>query len=127
LRLPQAAIRGREWSQGLLSIGPDADESHGDAERFSFRIDAFNVFNHTIFTGVNSGLNFTAYPANSSGVITGLPGYSSTALAINNPAQGCRGPGRRWDWTPYRRLFCGAGLGVRCRASAPQHAASPGG
>jgi hypothetical protein len=58
---------------------------------FQFRIDAFNVFNHTIFTGVNSGLNFTAYPANSSGVITGLPGYTSTALAVNNPAQGCSG------------------------------------
>jgi hypothetical protein len=61
--------------------------------RFQFRIDAFNVFNHTIFTGVNSGLNFTAYPANSSGVITGLPGYTSTALAVNNPAQGCSGTG----------------------------------
>lgn len=58
---------------------------------FQFRADAFNVFNHTIFTGVNSGLNFTAYPANSSGVITGTPGYTSTALAVNSPAQGCSG------------------------------------
>jgi hypothetical protein len=57
-----------------------------------FRADAFNVFNHTIFTGVNSGLAFTAFPANSSGVITGPPaGYTSTALAVNNPAQGCSG------------------------------------
>jgi len=57
-----------------------------------FRADAFNAFNHTIFTGVNSGLAYTAYPANSSGVITGPPaGYTSTALAINNPAQGCSG------------------------------------
>jgi hypothetical protein len=54
-----------------------------------FRVDAFNVFNHTIFTGVNSTLNFNAFPANSSGVITGLPAYTSTALATNNPAQGC--------------------------------------
>jgi hypothetical protein len=61
---------------------------------FQFRADAFNVFNHTIFTGVNSGLAFTAYPANSSGIITGLPtGYTSTALAVNNPAQGCSGTG----------------------------------
>jgi hypothetical protein len=58
---------------------------------FQLRADAFNVFNHTIFTGVNSGLNFTAYPANSSGVITGTPGYTSTALAVNSPAQGCSG------------------------------------
>ena len=60
--------------------------------RFQFRADAFNVFNHTIFTGVNSTLAFTAFPANSSGVITGPPaGYTSTALAVNNPAQGCSG------------------------------------
>jgi hypothetical protein len=60
--------------------------------RFQFRADAFNVFNHTIFTGVNSSLAFTAFPANSSGVITGPPaGYTSTALAVNNPAQGCSG------------------------------------
>ncbi|HKD08453.1 MAG TPA: carboxypeptidase regulatory-like domain-containing protein [Bryobacteraceae bacterium] len=59
--------------------------------RFQFRVDAFNVFNHTIFTGVNSTLSFLPYPANSSGVITGLPGYTSTTLAINNPAQGCSG------------------------------------
>jgi hypothetical protein len=54
-----------------------------------FRVDAFNVFNHTIFTGVNSTLSFNAYPANSQGVITGLPGYTATTLATNNPAQGC--------------------------------------
>jgi hypothetical protein len=59
--------------------------------RFQFRADAFNVFNHSIFTGVNSGLSFLSYPANSSGVITGLPGYTSTALAINDPAKGCSG------------------------------------
>jgi hypothetical protein len=60
--------------------------------RFQLRIDAFNVFNHTIFTGVNSSLAFTPFPANGSGVITGPPlGYTPTALAVNNPAQGCSG------------------------------------
>jgi hypothetical protein len=65
----------------------------GDGKvHFQFRADAFNVFNHTIFTGVNSSLAYTAFPANSSGVITGPPaGYTSTALAVNNPAQGCSG------------------------------------
>jgi hypothetical protein len=58
---------------------------------FQFRVDAFNVFNHTIFTGVNSSLGFLSYPANSSGVITGWPGYTSTALAVNNPSNGCSG------------------------------------
>ena len=58
---------------------------------FQFRADAFNVFNHTIFTGVNSSLAFKPYLANSSGVITGLQGFTSTALAINNPSNGCSG------------------------------------
>jgi hypothetical protein len=59
---------------------------------FQFRADAFNVFNHTIFTGVNSGLAFTPYVANSSGVIIGQPtGYTATALAVNDPSRGCSG------------------------------------
>jgi len=62
--------------------------------RIQLRADAFNVFNHTIFTGVNSSLAFTAFPANSAGVITGPPtGYTSTALAVNDPARGCSGTG----------------------------------
>jgi hypothetical protein len=37
-------------------------------------------------------LAFTAFPANSSGIITGPPaGYTATALAVNNSAQGCSG------------------------------------
>jgi hypothetical protein len=67
----------------------------GDGKlRFQFRADAFNVFNHTIFTGVNSGLAFTSFQANSNGIITGAPtGYTSTALAVNDPARGCSGSG----------------------------------
>jgi hypothetical protein len=60
---------------------------------FQFRADAFNVFNHTIFTGVNGTLNFKAFPATSAGVINGVPTYTSTALAINDPANGCSGTG----------------------------------
>ena len=64
-----------------------------------FRADAFNVFNHTIFTGVNSGLAFTSFPANSSGVITGPPtGFTSTALAVNDPARGCSGTQLHANW-----------------------------
>jgi len=66
---------------------------HDGKLHFQFRIDAFNAFNHTIFTGVNSGLSFLPYPANSSGTITGWPGYTSTALAVNNPSNGCSGVG----------------------------------
>jgi len=60
---------------------------------FQFRVDAFNVFNHTIFTGVNSSLSFLPYPANASGAITGFPNFTSTALSVNNPANGCSGVG----------------------------------
>jgi hypothetical protein len=33
-----------------------------DRVRFQFRLDAFNVFNHANFTGLNGTLNFTGYP-----------------------------------------------------------------
>jgi hypothetical protein len=50
--------------------------------RFQLRLDAFNVFNHTIFTGYNYTLNFAAYP-NSGGLITGSPAVASNALGRN--------------------------------------------
>jgi hypothetical protein len=50
--------------------------------RFQFRVDAFNAFNHTNFTGYNTTLNFNSYP-NANGVITGLPTITSTALGRN--------------------------------------------
>ena len=48
-----------------------------------FRVDAFNVFNHTEFSGYNGTLNFGAYPTNANGVVTGLPTITSTALGRN--------------------------------------------
>jgi hypothetical protein len=50
---------------------------------FQFRVDAFNVFNHTEFSGYNSTLNFNSYPTNGSGVVTGLPTITPTALGRN--------------------------------------------
>src|SRR5581483_11181045 len=49
---------------------------------FQFRIDAFNVFNHSEFTGYNAGLNFNAYPT-SNGIINGSPTLTATALGRN--------------------------------------------
>jgi hypothetical protein len=49
---------------------------------FQFRIDAFNVFNHTEFSGYNATLNFNAYPT-SGGVISGSPTITSTAVGRN--------------------------------------------
>ncbi|MES1256944.1 MAG: hypothetical protein ABUS51_00880, partial [Acidobacteriota bacterium] len=50
--------------------------------RLQFRVDAFNVFNHANFTGLNTTLNFNSYP-NTNGVINGLPTITSTALGRN--------------------------------------------
>jgi hypothetical protein len=49
---------------------------------FQFRIDAFNVFNHTEFSGYNATLNFNAFPT-SGGVVSGSPTITSTALGRN--------------------------------------------
>jgi hypothetical protein len=50
--------------------------------KLQFRIDAFNVFNHANFTGLNTTLNFNAYPT-TNGMISGSPTITSTALGRN--------------------------------------------
>jgi hypothetical protein len=50
--------------------------------RFQLRLDAFNAFNHSNFSGYNGTLNFNAYPS-ANGAITGLPSITSTALGRN--------------------------------------------
>lgn len=50
--------------------------------RLQLRLDAFNAFNHTNFTGYNATVNYNAYPT-SNGVITGEPTMTSTALGRN--------------------------------------------
>jgi len=48
------------------------------------RLDAFNAFNHTEFTGYNASLNFNGYTHDPvTGVITGLPTITATALGRN--------------------------------------------
>ena len=49
---------------------------------FQFRVDAFNVFNHTNFSGYNATLNFQAYPQ-VNGVVTGQPPLATNALGRN--------------------------------------------
>jgi len=50
--------------------------------KFQFRVDAFNAFNHTNFTGYNATLNFNAYP-NANGIVNGAPTLTPTALGRN--------------------------------------------
>jgi hypothetical protein len=68
--------------------------------RFQFRVDAFNVFNHPNFTGINSTLNFTAYPNptiannatpyNAAGNLVNVVGFGSATV----PAPGLPGSAR---------------------------------
>ena len=50
--------------------------------RIQLRVDAFNVFNHTNFSGYNGTLNFQAYPQ-SGGIVNGLPAVATNALGRN--------------------------------------------
>ena len=54
----------------------------GERVRFQFRVDAFNVFNHTNFSGYNATLNFQAYPQ-TNGIVTGQPALATNALGRN--------------------------------------------
>jgi hypothetical protein len=49
---------------------------------FEFRLDAFNAFNHTEFSGYNATLNFNSYPT-ANGIVTGSPTITATALGRN--------------------------------------------
>lgn len=55
--------------------------------RFQFRLDAFNVFNHPNFTGLNTTLNFAAYPTGPGGVVTGQPALANNATPYNAAGQ----------------------------------------
>lgn len=55
--------------------------------RFQFRVDAFNVFNHTNFSGYNGTLNFQAYPQ-TAGIVTGAPALATNALGRNSNGVG---------------------------------------
>jgi hypothetical protein len=73
------------YAPGLVNfdIAVQKEFSVKERVRFQFRIDAFNAFNHTNFTGYNSTLNFNGYPTNANGIVTGLPTLAATALGRN--------------------------------------------
>lgn len=79
---------GQDWVYypGLVEFDMALMKQFTVKERaqFQFRVDAFNVFNHPNFTGLQTTtLNFAAYPTSSNGVITGLPGLANNATALN--------------------------------------------
>jgi Carboxypeptidase regulatory-like domain/TonB-dependent Receptor Plug Domain len=81
---------GLDWlyNPGLVNfdLALQRDVSLKERYHFQFRVDAFNVFNHANFTGLNTTLNFNAYPT-SNGVVTGLPTVANNATPYNAGGQ----------------------------------------
>lgn len=56
--------------------------------RLEFRVDAFNVFNHTQFSGLNSGINYTCGGVNcATWTATNLP-YDTSGKLVNKTGFG---------------------------------------
>jgi hypothetical protein len=77
---------GLDWLRvpGLINFDLSVEKNIYIKERahIQLRADAFNVFNHANFTGLNTTLNFNSYPTNN-GLVTGSPSITSTALGRN--------------------------------------------
>ena len=69
---------------GLINFDMSAQKVFSIKERahILLRVDAFNVFNHANFTGMNTTLNFNSYP-NTNGIVNGSPTITSTAVGRN--------------------------------------------
>lgn len=81
---------GQNWlyNPGLIQFDMSLEKQFAIKERmhFQLRVDAFNVFNHANFTGLNTTLNFNAYPS-SNGIITGRPTLANNATPYNAAGQ----------------------------------------
>jgi hypothetical protein len=81
---------GQNWlyNPGLIQFDMSVERQFVVKERlhFQLRADAFNVFNHANFTGLNTVLNFNGYPT-SNGVVTGLPALANNATPYNAAGQ----------------------------------------
>jgi hypothetical protein len=81
---------GQNWlyNPGLIQFDMSLEKQFVIREKlhFQLRADAFNVFNHSNFTGLNTGLNFNAYPT-SNGVVAGLPTLANNATPYNAAGQ----------------------------------------
>jgi hypothetical protein len=77
---------GLDWLRypGLINFDMSMQKIVTIKERLHllFRVDAFNVFNHANFLGMNTTLNFNSYPT-TNGIVTGSPTITSTALGRN--------------------------------------------
>ncbi len=90
------------YTPGLINFDMAVQKEFRMTERFrmQFRVDAFNVFNHANFTGLNTTLNFTSYPNpvlannatpyNAAGQLVNVTGFGSATV----PAPGNSGSSR---------------------------------
>jgi hypothetical protein len=82
---------GQNWlyNPGLINFDFALERQFAIKERMhvQLRADAFNVFNHANFTGLNTTLNFGAYPQNANGIITGSPAVANNATPYNAAGQ----------------------------------------
>jgi hypothetical protein len=90
------------YNPGLINFDMSLQKEFSVKERvkFQLRLDAFNVFNHANFTGLNTTLNFTAYPNpvlannatpyNAAGQFVNVTGFGAATV----PAPGNAGSAR---------------------------------
>jgi hypothetical protein len=100
------------YQPGLINFDVSIQKEFSAKEkvRFQFRVDAFNVFNHPNFTGLNGTLNFTGYPNpvlannatpyNSAGRLVNVTGFGAATV----PPPGGQG-GARTLQTLIRVVF----------------------
>jgi hypothetical protein len=98
------AESGLNWLRqpGLINFDMSLQKEFTVKERvrFQLRLDAFNVFNHANFTGLNATLNFTGYPNpvlannatpyNAAGQLVNVTGFGAATV----PAPGGAGSAR---------------------------------
>ena len=76
------------YNPGLINFDMALQKEFAVKERvhMQFRVDAFNVFNHANFTGLNTTLNFNSYTT-TNGVVTGAPTVANNATPYNSAGQ----------------------------------------
>lgn len=90
------------YTPGLINFDVSVQKNFKIKERVTlqFKVDAFNIFNHPNFTGLNTTLNFTSYPNpviannatgyNAAGQLVNVTGFGTATV----PAPGAAGSSR---------------------------------
>jgi hypothetical protein len=82
LESPVNFVRGPGWNNWDMSLQRNVNVT--EKTRLEFRVDAFNVFNHTQFSGLNSTINFKSY---TDATVMNLP-YDASGNLVNKTGFG---------------------------------------